>query len=210
MLAHVREDQCDERLVLVVRVRVLRQHLERTLGKWHRFGHVDPASLHPAELAQRFCVRDPIVASTGVDRRLEVYRRLARAGLHQRHPARAQPEIDPRRVVVGKLKSALVIALRGLPGRERRGVVAGTDEGFACSLADLSRVGRIRFGCVCLDEVSSDHLGNLVLLAPLALEVGGGGEVAQLAVTPRQRAVRDAADEVLHEDVLTAFGRPRV
>jgi hypothetical protein len=59
--------------------------------------------------------------------------------------------------------------------------------------------------------VGRHHLDDLLVLgAPGGLQVGGGGQVAGLALTPGQGLVGDPADQVLQEPVLAALGRTRV
>ena len=55
----------------------------------------------------------------------------------------------------------------------------------------------------------SDHLGQLVLGAGGAQEIGRG-EMQLLALLPCERVVGDPANEVLEEAVLPVLGRPRV
>ena len=69
-------------------------------------------------------------------------------------------------------------------------------------------VGIVRRGAVGREVVRGERAGQLVLAE--RLEEAGRGEVAAASVAPRQRPVRDLADERLDERVLAAFGRPRV
>ena len=55
-----------------------------------------------------------------------------------------------------------------------------------------------------------EHLGDLVLVRDASREVVGRGQVAGLALAPRERLVGDVADEVLEESVLAVLGRARV
>ena len=55
-----------------------------------------------------------------------------------------------------------------------------------------------------------EHLGDSVLLGKCLLEVGGGGEVPDLALAFGERLVGDVADQVLEEPVLAALRGARV
>src|SRR6202011_1358505 len=56
--------------------------------------------------------------------------------------------------------------------------------------------------------MSGNDLCDLLLVAPRALQVRRGGQMSQLAIAPRERAVGHASHKVLYEHVLTALRRP--
>jgi hypothetical protein len=100
---------------------------------------------------------------------------------------------------------------------ERHRLVVGPEDGgplrspsqgktrLAGQCVRLGTFGRVRVG---RQVVSGEGSGELV--RPEAFEEAGRSEVTDLAVAPRQRPVRDLADERLDERVLAALGRSRV
>ena len=92
----------------------------------------------------------------------------------------------------GSGKSTLGRALQGDPGLPGQRVPLGALAG------------------VCLGREVMARESPSELVGPDALEVPGGGEVARLAIRPREGVVGDLADERLHEGVLAPLRRARV
>ena len=78
-----------------------------------------------------------------------------------------------------------------------------------CHRLDLCRVVGVGDGLVRGDVMRRDHLAQLVFVAGRE-QMLGCCEMARPPVVPRERLVRDVADEILEESVLPVLGRPRV
>ena len=89
-------------------------------------------------------------------------------------------------------------------------MVSGPHQRGPGSIPNLCRVIGVGLGGMRLDQMRGDHLGHLLFFGPRTLQIRRSRHVTQLAIASRQGAVRDTPYEVLDEDVLAAFRRPRV
>ena len=88
---------------------------------------------------------------------------------HAIWPARVCNVASIRRI--RELQRAFVVVLRRGRGRQRRGVVAGSDQRIARALPESRQHRRVRVGLERLEKMGRDDLGDPFLLTPRAFEV---------------------------------------
>jgi hypothetical protein len=113
--------------------------------------------------------------------------------------------------LVGEVRRLREVALACLARRERGSAVARPAERVRGLALRLGGVFVVRRRLIGRGVVRSDHVDDLELTrAEELLEMGGGPQVPDLPVAPREHLVRDNPDEILEEAVLAALGRARV
>ena len=141
-----------------------------------------------------------------LDRALRVVLRITR-----RDAGRLRRPVEERRALgrIGRDGQRLVEVRDGLVVAAQRGcAVSRAGEGEACLARD--RIGlRSRVRCLAGGEVvAGERAGQLIVTERLV--VSRHSQVARAAIAARERAVRDLADERLHEFVLAPLRRLRI
>jgi hypothetical protein len=146
-----------------------------------------------------------------LDRALVVTGRVVRTGADPSHHSGALLEVRPDERLVRQLDRPSVGALRLRVRPERGRTLRGSDDHLACFRPQLLGVGVVGCRLVGVEVVRRDDLRDLVFLgAPGRGEEAGRSQVLRLTVSPRERLVGDALDDVLKERVLTSLRRARI
>ena len=125
------------------------------------------------------------------------------------HLSGASSQICAHRLVFDQLGGLLEVALCLGRRREALRALARACQRSRCPCLQLLSVVGVRDRLVGGEQVGCDHLRDLVLRERPG-QLIGGGEVAALAVAPREGLVGDPAHEVLQEAVLAVLGRARI